>query len=269
MFLEEFAKTGTEADFEKKLRYLASMAEREVWDLNEKSMSYKYKKGTFILRKYILLTFDRCTNQDKIVYSKDKQHCAINTGLLTEKDSKDIYMMFDKNLYSGTTNVFGKKEQDWYFSGFKTATDRDYIEAFGNEEPEMATYTEDVNDFYFNPNLRIEIDLDHIIDDNWDRIQDIVRLPKEVVRTMFGSSLISALKRSKRNIRIAIPQFYNDKIGFFLPIEMPVNDRQYVTLALAIEKVGDMYRANTIFTLADAYVKARRIMQVDNNWLLN
>lgn len=263
MQLNEFAKIGSEHDLDKKLLYLKHMAEREVWDINDP------KYGVFILKKYIYLTFDRCYEQFKILYSKDKEHCAINTGLLTDKDSKDILMVFDKNYDHNELTEYGAGEQEWYFGGFKIPTDRDYMNNFGNNIPEMATYAKDVKDLYFNPELKVELDLNHIVDDNWERVSSIVRFPKEVVRMMMSGALESTLKRIRRNFKLAIPQFYNDQIGFFLPLEFPTNiNGEYVTLALAVEKVGKMYRANTIFSLNDAYVKARRVMQIDTNWLL-
>lgn len=260
--LYAFAFCGKEDDFNKKLIYLANnLAEKEIWDLHSKN-------GIEILRKYIFITFSKCKEQNKIIYSDDKQCCATNTGLLTE-NGKEILMLFDSNIYS---DDFDKEKtpyiKDWYFNGFRTTTDRDVMQLFKGKIPQLPTYTDNVEDYFFNPELPIEVDVDHIIDDNYARIAQEVPLGKEIIRMMLDGVISTATKKAKRNFRLAIPQYYQDKIGFLLPVAFPINDDKFITMALAIEKLGDVYRANTIFNLEDAYAKARILMKPDINWLL-
>lgn len=262
MELFDFAKVGKDEDFIKKLVFLANnLAEEEVWD-------FRKSDNVGILKTYIFKTFSRCYEQDKVLYSEDNEHCAINTGLLSRNGSKEIMMLFDRNVYQDDFNKNSYYQQDWYFAGFKTTADRDYMEIFKSEVPAMATYTDNVEAYFFNPNIPIEVDVEHIVDDNWARLGNAVNLPKEVVRYMIAGVVDEAVKRAKRNFRLAIPQYYQGKIGYFLPIEFPVNDDKYVTMALAVENVNGVYRANTIYTLEDAYSKARLLMQIDTNWLL-
>ncbi|MFA6595959.1 MAG: DUF3825 domain-containing protein, partial [Bacilli bacterium] len=61
--------------------------------------------------------------------------------------------------------------------------------------------------------------------------------------------------------------YYNNKIMFLLPLNLPVDNKIY-TMALAVEKVKSRYRANTIFTLDWAYSLARLISKPENSWLI-
>lgn len=260
--LFSFAYCGKEEDFNNKLLFLAkNLAEEEVWDFHNKD-------GIEILRKYIFATFAKCNEQDKIIYTDDMTSCAINTGLLTD-NGKEILMLFNSNMYlddfnkERTSNI-----KDWYFNGFRATTDRDFMKMFKGKVPQLATYTNDVTDYFFNPELPIEVDVDHIIDDNYDRIAQEVPLGKEIVRMMLDGVVSIAIKKAKRNFRLAVPEYYQDKINFLLPIEFPIDDNKHKIMALAIEKLDGVYRANTIFALEDAYAKARILMKPNTNWLL-
>ena len=48
--------------------------------------------------------------------------------------------------------------------------------------------------------------------------------------------LLNLQKLIERNHRIAVPQYYNNKIMFLLPLNLPVDNKIY-TMALAVEKV--------------------------------
>ena len=257
-----FAYCGKEDEFNNKLLYLANnLAEEETWDFNNKN-------GIDILRKYIFTTFSKCKEQNKIIYTDDKTSCAINTGLLTY-NGKEILMLFDGNAFLDDFNKErASNYREWYFNGFRATSDRDFMKMFKGKVPQLATYTDDVTNFFFNPELPIEVDVDHIIDDNYNRIAQEVPLGKEIVRMMLDGVLTIAIKKAKRNFRLAIPQYYQDRIDFLLPIEFPIDDNKYTTMALAIEKLDGVYRANTIFSLEDAYAKARILMKPDTNWLL-
>lgn len=76
--------------------------------------------------------------------------------------------------------------------------------------------------------------------------------------------------RVRRNMRLAVPQYYNGEIMYLLPITIPVDNQRFVTMALAIEKTeSGQYRANTIFTKEMAYEKARLLMKPESNWLMD
>ena len=135
--------------------------------------------------------------------------------------------------------------------------------------PLMATYTDNYQDFYFNPDYNIEINSDHILDDNWERISEVVGLPKLIIKTLLFGVLEETKKRIKRNMRLVVPQYYNDEIMYLMPIKLPINDDETVTMALSVQKTNTgQYRANTIFTKEMAYEKARLLMKPESNWLI-
>ena len=137
------------------------------------------------------------------------------------------------------------------------------------EVPPLITYTEDYTDFNFNPNLRLVINSDHILDDNWERISAVVPLPKNIVKTLVIGAVEEVKKKIMRNTRLAVPQFYKERVMFLLPISLPLDEEKNVTMALAVEKTeNNQYRANTIFTKEMAYEKARLVMKPESNWLI-
>ena len=249
-----FAYCGSDVSFTGMLQYLSGIAEEEKWSFDE-------DKPYSILKKYILKTFEQCNKQGKISYSSDNEWCCLNTGLLT-KNGKDIYIVFNKNR---RTN----KASEWYLKGFYDSADRFFMETFDKPYPEIATYTDNFEELFFNPFLPIEINIDHILDDNWERISLEIPFPKNILKTLIVGVIEQMKIKVKRNVRLAVPQFYNNKIMHLLPIVFPVDDDKEITMALAVEKISDkIYRANTIFSKETAYEKARLLMKPESNWLI-
>lgn len=252
MYLQKFAFCGTTEGFKRSIEALARMAEDETWTLEE-------DKPNSVLAKYILGTFKQCYNQDKFLYTEDKQHCCFNTGLLTP-NGNDILCVFMKNDRPDA--------QPWVLSFFADKTERRYMDLF-KDIPPLATYTDNYEEFYFNPNYEIIISTDHILDDNWERIKSVVPLSKSIVKSLMIGVIEETKVKIKRNIRLVVPQYYHDQIMYLLPIRIPIGDDEYVTMALAVELTqSKKYRANTIFTKEMAYEKARLLMKPESNWLL-
>ncbi len=249
--LFEFAYCSTKEGFLNMLQYLSDVAESEPWSFD--------KTPYTILQKYIKGTFKQCYRQNKLLYSDDKEHCCFNTGLLTP-NGHDIVMVFDKNNRPGA--------QEWFLRGFKNITERSYMDNF-KEIPQLAKYTDNYEEFYFNPEYQIIINTDHILDDNWDRISEVIPLSKSIVKGLLIGVVEETKRKIKRNMRLVVPQFYKNKIMYLMPINIPVNDTDYVTMALAVELTKtNQYRANTIFTKEMAYEKARLLMKPESNWLI-
>ena len=146
----------------------------------------------------------------------------------------------------------------------------EYMQHF-NTVALMPAYWKNYEELYYNPDLDIVFNFDHIIDDNWDRIKNELgeTFNKPIVKQMLIGAINETKTRIKRNMRLVVPQFYRDKIMFLVPIVFQVTDDNFVTLALAVEKMNaNQYRANTIFTLEMAYGKARQLMKPESNWLL-
>lgn len=246
----DFAFCGTYEGYSKMINYLSSIADQEKWTYGEEENN--------ILKKYINGTFKRCYVQNKIIYSNDKSSACFNTGLLTP-NCNDIICLFSKNKKTGV--------QPWFLRGFFDITDRKFMDLF-DTVPELATYTDNYKDYYFNPDIPIIINSNHILDEHWDRISSVISLSKPMVKSLLIGVLEETKKKIKRNMRLVVPQYYNDRIMYLLPLVFPVEEST-VTMALAIELTQlNQYRANTIFTREMAYEKARLLMKPEANWLI-
>lgn len=249
MTLFRFAYCG---GFDKMLDYLKETAEKEIWSFNNDDPNC-------ILDKYIKGTFKQCYKQDKILYSDDNQYCCFNTGLLTP-NGHDIVALFVKNNKSDA--------QEWFLKSFRNVTEREFMDHF-KCTPQLAEYTSNYEELYFNPNYGLSVNTDHILDDNWDRISEQVPLSKSIVKQLLVGVIEETKRKIKRNMRLVIPQFYKNQIMYLMPINIPIDDNTIITMALAVELTkSKQYRANTIFTKEMAYEKARLLMKPESNWLI-
>lgn len=254
--LFKFAFCGTNDAFNDKLEKLAQLAEYEKWCYEGRE-----NEPYHILKYYILDTFSRCKIENKILYSTDNEYCAFNTGLLT-KNSQDILGVFIKNPK--------QDNQPWKLTKFMACENLEYMCRF-NSIPELARYWEKYDELYFNPDLDIQLNIDHILDDNWNRISPVLGdgFNKFIVKQMLTGSIFETKAKIKRNMRLAVPQYYREKIMFLIPVSFQIEENKTVTLAMAVEKMNDkQYRANTIFTLDMAYSKARQLMRPEADWLM-
>ena len=247
-----YAYCGTKEDFLSTMKNLSLLVEDEPWTLNE-------NEPYGVLRKYILGTFKQCYSQDKILMTDDGNYSCFNTGLLTP-NGNDVLCVFQKNWKPDV--------QPWVLRYFTDKTDRKYMDIFPCV-PNLASYTSNYEELYFNPNYSLTINSDHILDDHWDRIHEVVPLPKNIVKALIEGAIEETKRKIKRNLRLVVPQYYNGKIMYLVPINIPIDDEKNITMALAVELTNhNQYRANTIFTKEMAYEKARLLMKPESNWLI-
>ena len=255
--LRRFAFVGNRETFSKKLRYLEKLAEPEKWRFRD---PHSPDGEMNVLFYYIVHTFDRCFNQEKIAVSEDEKTAVFNTGLMTISGEEilGIFKPFDHyNPEDASTNY-------WYLIGFFADSDRSFLQ-LGIPAPEMATYFEDYRELYFDPSLDIAINYNHILEDNAERLPpELQQMSKAVASAVLDGFLAHARKRIRRNSRIPVPQFYNGRIMFLIPLRAFGDD----PIVLALEKYEGHYRANTILTLNMAYNCARLLTKPESNWLL-
>ena len=250
MSLFEFAFCGADG-FNGMINYLTTLAEEEPWTRGPEENG--------VLHKYIKGTFSQCYAQNKIMFTEDEKYCCFNTGLLTP-NGNDIVAIFEENSYEGG--------QPWRLMGFFDITQREFMNKF-LETPPLATYINNYEELYFNPTYNIVVNTDHILDDNWDRIHEVVPLDKSIVKSLLIGVIEETKKRIHRNMRLVVPQYYRKQIMYLMPIDIPISDEKKVTMALAVELTkSKQYRANTIFTKEMAYEKARLLMKPESNWLI-
>ncbi|MBR2870928.1 MAG: DUF3825 domain-containing protein [Clostridia bacterium] len=250
--LFDYAFCGTKDGYNNMLEYLAKIVEPENWSNEESSVG--------VLYKYVAGTFKQCYKQNKIIKTDDENYSCFNTGLLTP-NGNDVVAIFEKNNKEDSLLL-------WRLQSFRDITERNFLNIF-SKVPELATYTNNYEELYFKPDIQIVVSTDHILDDNWERIKEVIPLDKSVVKTLLIGVVEETKKKIKRNMRLVVPQFYNNQIMYLMPIEIPVSDNKKETMALAVELTStNQYRANTIFTKSMAYEKARLLMKPESNWLI-
>ena len=246
--LYRFAYVGKKEEYLIYLKELAELAEPEIWNSDPSIETYD------ILNNYIIYTFDKALKDDLVVLTKDNEYAAFNTGLLT-KNGEDILCLF---------NRFHSSTKFWmHLQGFRKESDWDFLSIF-SERPKVVTYFSSPEKLYFNTSRQVVKNMDHILVDNFSRFpQEMQKKGQAYISALMSSALDLTLKRCQRNYRIAVPQYYNDKITYLLPIQL-----DQTKMALAVEDVNSCwYRVNTIFTLEMAYKNARLLMKPEADWL--
>lgn len=251
--LYRYAYVGGPDFFNQFIDELSKLAEPEVWSSKNDGINN-------ILKNYIIKTFERCQNLNLVKESDDGEWSCFNTGLMTIY-GEDIVGLFEKNRKEG--------QQLWYFKGFKAESDRDIQNVF-TCLPSIATYNTSKEDYYFDTNKEVVLSVEHILQDNLERYpEELQALGIHVIKSLVQSSFETAKKKIKRNNRLVVPQFYNNKFSYLMPIKLPLSNQKFITMALAVEKMDSgNYRANTIFTTEMAYGKARLVMKPESNWLM-
>jgi len=254
--LKRFASVGTSMDFNKKLNYLIQISEPEKW--NQTDQHTGFDNSTIFY--YIIHTFDRIFEQGKIYIDEAEENSFFNTGLM-DVQGNEIYGYFTKNKFYDEEN---DTSNFWHFKSFLRGNEREFITKC-KDKPEIATYYDNYNEVYFDPSLPIELNFDHFYDDNYSRLPvELSTLDKETARMVFAGFLDFTKKKIKRNDRIPVPQFYNGKITFLIPVVVFATK----TVVIALEKINDVYVANTVLTMGMAYNCARLLNKPESNWLL-
>lgn len=241
-----FAYLGELGKWCGKLRELADLAEPEIWSTGAPD-SYD------VLHNYLVNTFDKAYQDNLVELSEQDEYASYNTGLMTV-NGEDIICLFNR--------FDSSKKYSFHIHGFYKISDRIIMKHF-DKTPSVVSYFDDPAKAYFNPHLEVVPNIDHIIDENSDRFPKHLQVKgKDFILSLMTHATDLALKRCKRNHRIAVPQYYRGKITYLLPINLD----GYI-VALALEEINNRYRANTVLTIEMAYNNARLIMKPESNWL--
>lgn len=244
----KFAFLGNNVYKEGKFNELVEMAEEENWTSTDATW------GNDILYSYITHTFERAANEDLVLISDDEAYATFNTGLLTN-NGEDILCMF--NRFESSNDYY------WHLLGFKKESDWDFLNNF-DTTPSVVSYFSDPSKIYFNPNIKLIKNLDHILDDNIDRFSsELKQKGTKYINALLTHALDLTIKRCERNYRIAVPQYYRNKITYLLPVNL-----DGYLMSVAVEEINGRYRVNTIFTLEMAYKNARLLMKPEADWLI-
>lgn len=250
--------SGNDEYWETPFEKLANLATTEDW--NFKNSKYRRENTSFpILFNYLNFTFLRLQKQDKILYSDDNNRSCFNTGLQT-KMGKDIYATFLKSKYAEE-----EKQAYWTLIEFVDSYS-EKLQVFSSL-PGIATYINSVDDLVFNLDYDIEINIEHIVDKNTERLPESLQQNK----TLATASIVGATKflkdKIQRNYKIAIPHWYRDSIQLLLPLNITSDTEADLALVADKDINRKIYRIKTALSMDMAYTNARLICRLDCNWL--
>lgn len=234
------------------LEELAGMAIPERWNYSQ----YQSRQQHPILKSYVEKTYERLKQQGRILRHDNK--LLFNTGLI--------------NVYFKEIYVLGEADPEYPQRVINARpvleNDREVLETFENQKPPMATFFDKITDVIFDPDLKINTDDIHIIDDNFDRIPPAYRnRKKSEIFALFQAAIEFGRIMARRNYKLVVPQYYMGQIQFLMPIYLSGEFSGPPDFALVLQRMGDVYRGNTILTLDMAYQNARLIAKPDTTWL--
>lgn len=257
-----FAHFGYRGDlgetWETPLQKLVDKAKTENW--NFVKAEFKKEGINFpILTSYLNFTFVRLQQQQRIKYSPDETRACINTGLQTP-EGKDIFATFYKNQ-----NADGRNHPDWNLFGYFDAYS-DKVRDF-EPLPDIATYIDNPADLVFDHRLELEVDYNHILNDNMDRLPDVLQGNMVLARNAVEGAIRQLKERLKRNYKLAVPHWYDEKVQLLLPLSITDDTNADVALVAEKDETRNKYMVRTVLTMDMAYLDARVICAPDRQWL--
>ncbi|MXN90736.1 DUF3825 domain-containing protein [Flavobacterium sp. Sd200] len=245
--------------WESPYEHLVRLTKDEDWHFNRPEFKTKYKQQFPILTNYLNYTFLRTQELNLISYSADGDKACFNTGLQT-KDEKDIFALFFKNKEAAKYKV-----PTWTLYTFADS----YSTKLNPYKPlpDLATYITNPSDLVFDTKLNIEINTEHIIDQNKDRLPAVLQANRRLAMTALNGSIESLKSKVQRNYKVAIPHWYEGKMQLLLPLNLTDDNQADVALVVDKDTERNIYRATTILTMDLAYIDARLITRPDREWL--
>lgn len=245
-------------NYDKAVEFLAeNLADPEDWEFSDTS-----KNNYSILKNYLEHTFRKIQSEGKVAYTINNSHACFNTGLVT-KNLEPIYAYFEAYL-----NPLRENTPQYCFKAFLKESDIQFLKVFPSDHPDIADFFQKPEDLIFNPRCKIIPQLDHIIEDNLTRFPNHIQaLDTSEIRRRLDGAIEEIRKRVKTNYKLAVPQYYNNRIQLLLPLNLTPGSPN-PDLALAIHKISeDTYTARTCLTLKMAYNNARLIVKPQSSWL--
>lgn len=245
-------------NWESPYKKLAAMAKQESWNFQNEEFKVNGQEY-IILRNYLNFTFLRLQQQGKIAYSQDGSRACFNTGLQTSSE-KDIFATFFRKNKSEQV-----KRPQWTFYAFADSYS-DKIKDY-SPLPEVATYIEDSSDLVFDLSYDLEINVEHIVKQNSDRLPEVFQGNERLAMTAIHGATEFLKEKIRRNYKIAIPHWYKDKIQLLLPLNISSDEKADMALVADKDKDRRIYRIKTALTMDMAYIDARLICRPDREWL--
>lgn len=245
-------------EYRQKIEELMQLARSERWDYLQDQSPHPHQ----ILVNYINHTFMRVQELNNrypdtgYIFENKNQYC-FDTGLFT-KNFEPIYALFLPNKLGYT--------QEWALKGFYKKSSYE-LRPIGTL-PLRASYFDSYEDIIYDTRLDLRVNIDHILEDenNRLRIPEQYRDSPNLPMLFLGAAIEYAKVRIMENYKAAVPQYFNGKIQFLIPISL--GDPSVVDLSLAVGKEGGIYTGHTCLTLDMAYNNARLIAKPESDWLV-
>jgi hypothetical protein len=259
IFSHYFFNESNDETWEKPYDQLAKLARKENWDFH--NPKFKTEKQSYpILSNYLNYTYLRAQDLNLIVFIDNDTKACFNTGLQTENE-KDIFALFYRNKDSGQYNA-----PDWTLFDFVDSYS-ERLKSYGSLLPEFPTYIDDPYDLVLNTKLEIEINTEHIIIDNKERLPLKLRDDKKLSMSALEGAVKLIKSQVIRNYKVAIPFWNSYKIQLLLPLNLTDDSNDDLALVIDKDKDRNIYRATTILPLDRAYMNARLVSGPYYNWL--
>ena len=254
--------------FEEKIEQLSKLAAPENWEYRNTPAGEQIARFK-ILKSYISNTFGRLLDEYKLATTYDEQQSIIyfkedsddrkclacfNTGLFTSKYA-GIYALMYRNTYSYSNTPY-------FLFGFLEESENKLLDI--PSLPRRANYFTNPSELIYDHNLKLRINVNHILEENRDRFPEGLRDSPQLSLILNGA-IEKALKRVQANYKVAVPNYYEKEISLLLPLCFQEDGP--ADLALAIKQCEGFYIAKTILTIDFAYNDARLIAKPDVDWL--
>ncbi len=291
--LESFAFLGSWSNF---LSELAAKAVEEEWDFSDSPHRFQ------ILIQYIKYTFSRLVRENKVCVSSDRHFAAFNTGL-ADNHYDDIYACFLPNDSGDTEWKFAgfctaasgglgkqlvdcfnplpqpasyfKSTEDLYFDHTKQIhTDFEHIIITNiNRLPLQFLYDQ----FFDNDEAKSIVEqirntTDKLLKKSlYEELKTLILNNSRLfvrIQNRLKDSIELAKKRVRWNYKTAIPSYFpkRDTMSLMLPLALMDEITPDVALVVELTRSGS-YQGQTILTLSQAYIDARLVCRMTDDWL--
>ena len=242
---------------------LSQLTAPEPWRFSQPTYETQNDQ-TPILERYINQVFRKQAVEYNYAQSEEADHAfyirnefsCFHIGLYTS-GFKAIYMCFERNKKRDTL-------RQWYFKCF--ATESSPVLKYVNPLTMRHTYPILQRMAYYDPEWEIRVNADHILGD----AENVARLP-ESIRTAWNLPLLleTAVELARRKTltdwSLAVPQVFQGRVQYLLPIHLTNMERPDLAMALSI--MDGYYIGHTCLTLEMAYQNARLLARPTAGWL--
>lgn len=245
----------------------------DAWAFQQQRFKEKYNNSAVPkLKNYLNYTFIRLAFLEQASpgryfrYSSDQEWMCFNTGL-QNSHAVDILAVFQR--YKPREGGGQVARPDWVFKGCFAANDVQYRNRFGNQVPEIASYSTDSRDFVFDTSYHLDKDsFDHLFERAKER-SGLSNASDEVVRNYLRGAIENLVPKIRRNYKVAIPVYYVEerRMQLLLPFVSASDSNDVSCFLVDRDDENRSYHLKTIFDLDHAYFSARLITRPDKEWL--